>query len=372
MANIMDYLDWRGDLPFTADPFNIIDNLILTEMVYTKLDGIVPESFEESITVAEAADAVFTRNTEEELLAQEHFTKMAPFVLRKMKDTVRFGNVRLCGYVNNINAETESQMAVVSCMLDDGSVFVAFRGTDETMIGWKEDFNLSYMIETEGQRLAVEYLNESFKGKKVKLRVGGHSKGGNFAVYASAFCRKSIKKKIIGVYSNDGPGFRQEVIETEQYAEILPLVTTTVPQGTIVSVLLDNELPQHIVKSSASGMRQHDMLTWQVIGKSFEEAEKRAGGSELIDATVDSWLASVPDEQRASFVESLYGVLKSTGADKLEDIGRDPLRSGAEIIKKMRSMPREQQEEFRKVLGKLLKSGGQQVKEAAKKKFGLE
>ena len=373
MATIMDYLDWRGDLTFDRDPFNEVDNLILSEMVYTDFDGIVPSSMDESISVREASEAFFQMHSREELLARESFIKMAPFVLEKMSATARFGDIKLSGYVNYIDTRSEAQMAVVSCFLPDGTVYAAFRGTDDTVIGWKEDFNLSFMDETEGQRRAVDYLNTAFKGRKVKMRVGGHSKGGNFAVYASAFARSSIRKKIIAVYTNDGPGFRPEVTERPEYREILPRVISTVPEGTIVSVLLENDVHHRVIKSSAGGViQQHDATTWQVMGKHFVTAEGRDESSRVFDKTMRSWLSGLPDTERESFVQSLFSILSATGASTLEDIAKDPIRSGTEIIRSMRGMAKEDQEEFRSVLGKLLKSGQDAVARAARKKLGLE
>ena len=371
MANMMDYLDWRGDLSFEQDPFNAVDNLILSEMVYTDLDGIVPAGQTEEISIADACAKVFEAHTREELLAKESFIKMAPFVMEKMKDTVRFGSVTLCGYVNYIDEKTEAQMAVLTCRLGDGSVYVAFRGTDDTVVGWKEDFNLSFMSETEGQRRAAAYLNEQFQGQKVKIRVGGHSKGGNFAVYASAFAKKSIRRKITEIYTNDGPGFRPEVTQQESYREMLPKIISTVPESTIVSVLLENDVHHHVVKSSASGIMQHDAITWQILGNRFVEAEGRDESSRFFDTTMRNWLGGLPDEERESFVGSLFSLLKATGAETLEDIGRDPFRSGSEIIKSIRNMDKAQQEEFRRVIGKLLKSGQESVAKAAKEKLGI-
>lgn len=146
MANMMDYLDWRGDLTFTASGFNEVDNLLFAELVYTSFDGIVTgQSEAEAVTLAEASAVFWEQNSREEILARVSMTKAAPFVLEKMAKTERFRDVKLWGYVNDISEEEQSQFAVMCAGLPDGSIYVSFRGTDNTITGWREDFNMGYL-----------------------------------------------------------------------------------------------------------------------------------------------------------------------------------------------------------------------------------
>ena len=216
MANIEDYLVWRGDLSFSADPFNEVDNLILAQMAYVDFDGVVSVPGEtKPLTLAEVNEAYHQIHTEEELRARKTFISSAPFLMEKAAKTARFGSILLTDYVNIVSVEAQEQMAVLTYLLPDGTSYVAFRGTDDTVVGWKEDFNLSYMDETLGQKHAVEYMNLCFADNHRPLRVGGHSKGGNFAVYASAFCDPSIRTQIREVYTNDGPGLLDSLTETD-------------------------------------------------------------------------------------------------------------------------------------------------------------
>jgi hypothetical protein len=134
-------------------------------------------------------------------------------LLAAAAETDRFASVRVGAFVNNIDTEKQIQFSAVCFDLGDGSSYVAFRGTDNTIVGWKEDFNLTFMNETAGQRRAVEYVNYYFADTDERLILGGHSKGGNFAVYAGAFCDEYVQERIDAVYSNDGPGFRDEILE---------------------------------------------------------------------------------------------------------------------------------------------------------------
>lgn len=224
MANIMDYLDWRGDLAIAVDGFCEVDNLLLAQLVYVDFEGIVPAPEAGGyITLEDASETFWSSHDEEEILQKVSMTKSAPFVLKKMAQTRRFAGVRLSHYINDISDEEQSQFSAMCVELEDGSLYVSYSGTDNTIVGWRENFNMGFLAETPGQLKAVAYLNgvcSDFTG--TDIRVGGHSKGGNLAVYASVKCRSSIQKRIVGIYSNDGPGFWRELVEGEAYQRMLP------------------------------------------------------------------------------------------------------------------------------------------------------
>ncbi len=209
MANIFDYLEWRGDVSFKQDPFNEVDNLVLAQLAYTDFDGCIREKG--FTTFQEVYEKYYQIHTKEEILERTSFIAKAPLLMDTMVNSVRFGDIRFKKFINIINGNRNEQMSAVQMWLPDGTVYVAYRGTDDTFIGWKEDLCFSYMEETEGQRQSLKYLNDCFGKTKLKLRVGGHSKGGNFAIYASAFCDNKVQKQIIEIWSNDGPGFMSEV-----------------------------------------------------------------------------------------------------------------------------------------------------------------
>lgn len=196
MANILDYLDWRGDLTFDAAAFNEVDNLLLAQLVYVDLEGIVPApDTGKKISVKDASRIFFERHDEKEIMKKVSMTKTAIYVLKKMAETERFRDAQLFGYVNDISLEEQSQFSVVCAVLGDKSVYVAFSGTDDTIVGWRENFNMGYLSETPGQLKAVDYLNRMAGMRMRTVRVGGHSKGGNLAVYAAVKCSPSIQKK---------------------------------------------------------------------------------------------------------------------------------------------------------------------------------
>lgn len=366
MADILEYLDWRGDITFEVDPFNEVDNLILAQMAYTDLEGVMTQ--DEELSIEEVSRLYFSIHTEEEVMARDTFFKLAAIVLKKASESNRFKGTTISRYINMVSAAREEQYSAVTYRLPNGIYYVAFRGTDNTIVGWKEDFNLTFMSETAGQKRAVEYIDFYFGDKTDKLILGGHSKGGNFAVYAGAFCRKDIQDRIINVYSNDGPGFRDDILEKEGYKNILPRVISILPEETIVGVLLSNEYENHIVASSAKGVGQHDPMTWQVYGRGFVEVAKRSEGSHLIDKTMMAWLATMNDAERKIFTDALFSSLDATGLTTLNEVSSGGIKVFSEIMKSLKSQPAEKQKELSEGVRKLLKIGSEMIASDVKKK----
>lgn len=370
MANISDYLDWRGDLDFFRDPFNEVDNLILSELAYTDFDGIVPgEESKERVTIRQACRRFFDRYTEAEILSRQSTTKMAPFLMKKMASSRRFGSLMLGKYVNEIDQENQSQFAAVLFYLEDGTVYAAYRGTDNTIVGWKEDFNMGFLYQTAGQVRAARYLNDQFQDSGELIRVGGHSKGGNFAVYAASFAGEEIQKRILQVYTNDGPGFMPPILETEGYRNILPKVKSIVPERSIVGMLLENHVEHTVVKSSQSGAYQHDAMSWEVLGKRFVRAKNLSESSILWDKTITSWLMGLSCGEREEFVDVIFGVLESTGARTFDELSESGIRSLGEMRSYISALSPEKQKAVREILLKFAISGGESVKERIRSIF---
>ena len=356
MANIFDYIDWRGDLSFEAAPFNEVDNLVLAQLSYTDFDGCIPENDEESVTLKEIYEKYYTIHTREEILARTSFIAKAPLLMDTMKDSVRYKDVRFKAYVNKIIESKAEQMSAVQMVLPDGTVYLAYRGTDDTFIGWKEDLCFSYMEETEGQRSSLDYINHYFKDTDVKLRIGGHSKGGNFAIYAAAFCDESIKGNILEVWSNDGPGFMHEVTEKKEYQEIQPKIHAIVPECSVIGMLMYSLGSKKVIKSDGKAIMQHDANTWQIVGNHFVEVEGRDSTSILADKTIRGWLKDLSMEDRKIFINTVFDILSSSGATCVSEFNASLITNLPKIIKALGGLSKEQSENMRKVVFELAKS----------------
>ncbi len=369
MANIMDYLHWRGDLLFSEAGFNEVDNLIFSELVYVDFQSIVPKvSAKDSISLKEASALFFERHTEEEIEAKVSITKMSAFLMREMAKTKRFGKVRLCHYIDDIDRQEQSQFCAMTIRLDDNSVFIAYSGTDNTMIGWRENFNMSFLTETPGQLKAVEYLNQTVSPRQKNIRVGGHSKGGNLAVYASVYCKESIQNRILSVYSNDGPGFMGVMIEKEEYHKMLPKIHTFIPESSIVGMLLEREEDYEVVKSTANGPMQHDVMTWEVMGNHLIRTESVTKQSELLDKTLKAWVDKLDTKQREEFVDVLFTILEEGGIKTTDDLAHMSWKKFVELFKLSSTLDQGSQEVLKGSLKLLLGEGQKTIKESVIKK----
>ena len=356
MANIIDYLIWRGDVPFSVDPFNEVDALILTELTYEHYSGIVPDT-EQGVEIGRAAAVFSTRHPAEETDARKDFTRQVPPLLQMVGQSRRFAGTRLMYYHEESDRALDMQLGIMSYLLTDGTAFVSYRGTDSTLLGWKEDFVLSYSPETEGQRRAVNYLNEHWRDSDVPLILGGHSKGGNLAMYAAAKCLPEIRARIRAVYSNDGPGFLDAFIESEDYRRVVPLIQSTVPEDSVVGVLMRNTARQRVVQSSAGGIMQHDGFSWQVLGNHFVTKAQRTANSLRMEAAILQWLKVQSVENRRLLVQIVFGLLEATGMQTTHDLAENKVALISELHRLKENVPKEQRDLVLGMLGQFLSIG---------------
>ena len=316
MADMFEYLKWRGDLTFTQDPPNAVDALVFSSLAYLDFGDSVSRTVREPITLREAAAEFFTLPD----FAQRIRVKNDLKLLELAAKTVRFGDAKILFYRNTFIPQEETQFAAVTFLLDDHSAFLAFRGTDYSLTGWKEDFNMSFRDEIPAQRLALEYTEEFAAAYLMPLRLGGHSKGGNLAVFAAAKCPPLLQRRILTVYNNDGPGFRENMTKEDGYLAIVPRVHTYVPQSSVIGMLLEHEEPYIVVRSKQIGILQHESYSWDIMGKGFIPMEEVTSDSLFLDKTIKNWLAEMDLEQRNEIVDAIFGLLGSGDAESAKDI----------------------------------------------------
>ena len=312
MANIFDYIQWR-DLSIEKVEFNEIDNLILARLSYFPLDGVV--NGEEEISITEAYEKYEKLENKGRILQQED-TTLFPILAK----STRFGKMKLTNYINKIDPKQEKQFSAVTILMPDNTIYVAYRGTDNTIVGWKEDFNMSFSELVPAQTDAANYLNNIAYKYKNNIRVGGHSKGGNLAVYAAAFCDTEIQDRIINVYNNDGPGFHEDIINTEEYKRVINKVTTYIPQDSIFGMLLNHEEKYTIVQSNEKGLMEHDAYSWQVLGKKFVVLKEVTNESKFIDKTIKNWLKDLDMDTRQQVIDIVFEILNSTNSKTIQDL----------------------------------------------------
>ena len=333
MGNIMDYISWRGDLSFEQSQFNEVDNLILACFSYVNLDGISAVTKQKGIGLKKLTKEFMKLHTMKELEADKSFIRLAPFMMMEMAKSVRFGKCVVRNYVNDIVTEAEQQFAAMEIVLEDGTSYVSFRGTDDTIIGWKEDFNLSTGV-VPAQKRAIEYLQKISEHTDGMLRVGGHSKGGNLAIYGSVMC-KSAHEKILEIYSNDGPGFSRDFQELPEMKEMMPKIIRIIPEYSIIGTLLEHEKEPVIVASSSKGLLQHDGFSWEVQGPALVRRDSLNKTALRFIEILHKWIDGMDMEQKRLLIEDLFATLQASGYENLSEVQSGGLKSLAAMVKRV-------------------------------------
>ena len=278
-------------------------------------------------------------------------------MLRKLMASPRFRNMTLNGYTALLDDSIEQQFAALTIDLGNGSIYISFRGTDDTIVGWKEDLNMGFLEEIPSQKQAVEYVARIARQYPDRtIRIGGHSKGGNFAVYAAAFCGEEIQDRIEAVYNYDGPGFDSKVLSEPGYQRICQKIQTFVPQSSVVGMLLGHEEKYIIVHSEQTFLQQHDTYSWEVRQKHFHYLDTVDNSSRFLDYTLKAWLAQMTPAQREQFVDAIYEVMRQTNAHTLHQMNENWLASAASILKSAKNMDEETRQAVTHAAGLLLSS----------------
>jgi len=362
MANILDYVAWRGDLTFAERPFNDVDNLILAELAYTNFKGIVSDM---PVAVSDAWKLYEADGRDQSSMSCDPRA-----ILEVCADSRRFGTILVHNYADIFDHEDTRQFGAMTFYLEDGTIYVAFRGTDTTMAGWREDLNFSYMMATPAQLDAVNYLNSVCASTDCPVRVGGHSKGGNLAMFAAAFCKTAYRDRIIQVYSNDGPGFNEVIASSDSYRGSLGKVKLIIPDGSVVGILLSNKQEKTVVKSNGKdATAQHIPYSWQVERDGFEEADRQSSTSLLLDRTLDEWVDNLNSEERAGFVSAIFDALDASGVKCLEDLSHDRWKTYNAILKAMGDLAPERKDIVKGVVLRLAAAGRDAIWDEAKSRF---
>ena len=355
MAGILEYLDWRGDVPFTVDPFGEVDALLLAELGYVPFEGVVPERHAVRIGLAEA-QARFRADSVGDEDRMYSFTRDC-LLLEKLAAAPRFRGTYLTGYRSIIDPAATLQFSALTVLLPDGTTFVSFRGTDGTVTGWKEDLSFAVNARTAAQALAVSYLDDFFTSHPRPLRLGGHSKGGNLAMYAAAFCLPLVQASITEVYAFDAPGFREELVAMPSYRAMTGRIRSYVPGSSVVGMLLETGVAPTIIRSDAAGLQQHVAYSWQIERNRLVRENALSKSSGFVDRTVDGWLADLDDEERTHFIEALGSILGAPEKETLRDISRSRHTAYPAMLKAAATLPPEQRRAVLDAVYKIVRSG---------------
>ena len=352
MGTVIEYLAKYGKYTFGELPMTEVDSLALCQLSYLKFDGMVPEPG--SGQAAAVLKELTGHPDYEKLFADVRFEKNNRALFEGMHQSRRFGNMELSNYVNIVEKEWETQFSALTCTLNDGTHYIAFRGTDETIVGWKEDFNMAFLSPVPGQEYSVRYLEEAASGFEGPFYVGGHSKGGNLAVYSAMNCAPAIQDRILKIYSMDGPGFRPEVLERCGFDKISDRMVKILPNSSLVGMIFESDMHFQVVKSRTIGLLQHDPYTWLVKGNHLVRANDLYERRKSMDNTLNEWILSLDETQLRTFVDTLYQVITASRADNLIDFTAEWKRSLNGIINALKEVDDETKEILRKMFRSLI------------------
>lgn len=357
MANMLDYLDWRGDISLRAAPINEVDGLLLSQLTYFDLSLLWKPG--DPPMPMQALFSLCGMGQEQEIMAPGKSESGSDrTLLEKLARAQRFAETSFFRIAAESDKERSLQFAAVSFQLEKLGTFVAFRGTDGSITGWREDFAMSYQEETESQRLAAQYLKAVGQETSGPLWVGGHSKGGNLAVWAAAQCGPKVQRRIQTVFSYDSPGFRRDFLESTGYRAVLPRILHFIPDTSLVGQLLSDDSETRVVKSSAAGILQHDPYSWEVTAGQFRPAALSPLG-EMLGKTMGGWLEQMDDSSRQTLTDTIFSLFEATGQESFKDMGEQKLKSAAAILTALRDIPKERQQEVLRLLSQLGQSTGQ-------------
>ena len=317
MSTIFDYLDYVAYDSIYDRPFKELDVLALTELTYLPFDRIVPQGDTTNIEVRLSDAVELVDRTTDFIVTDKHLQLVDILATSK-----RFKNVKLLNYVDEYDPDVQKQFAAMTYRLTMDVYLVVFRGTDDTLIGWKEDFHMTYMDHVPSQRRAASYLQHVMKEfPKGRFMVAGHSKGGNLAAYACSYLPDHLIEKVDAIYCYDAPGLNKAIIETEGYQRIAHLVHRFVPQGSIVGMMLEVPEPATIVKSRAfGGFAQHDAFTWMVEKDGFVTLDQTSPDSQQTDETLKQWVRETSADERKKFFDTFFGIFLDAGITSINDL----------------------------------------------------
>lgn len=318
MRNIIHYVE-NEFRTIDEKKFNTVDSLVLSQVTNFLYDDLVGSLYD-------LKPPIFFKD----LLKAEYFEKMfRSFIWPKKNKQLlfalaaspRFRDIEINYHVSKIDIDKEKQFSATTFIINNEFAYLGFRGTDTTIVGWKEDFNMAFVSPIPSQLEGIEYVNTISKLLPHKLYIGGHSKGGNIAVYSAMNCNSNIKPRIEKVYSHDGPGFRDEIIKSEEFKSIKNKINKTIPYSSLVGILLENHEHYHVVKSSGvGGIMQHDPFWWEVKKDDFVYLNELSSKSKYVNKTLNTWLSQISDKKRKQFIEALFDILNSTKCETITDI----------------------------------------------------
>jgi len=345
MANILDYLAWRGDISFDQVPFGKIDALMLAQLSYINYEGLVSEDLNDAKTLEQVVNEfVNLSDFEERKVLGAMINIQSAELLIRASHSERFKDIKLCKYRAIYDEEKAEQFAAITYIIGK-TAYIAYRGTDDTIIGWKEDFNIVCLDKIPSRIDADKYLAEVASEFKGKIGILGHSKGGYLALYSAAECDKKIQKRICNIYNFDGPGYSEEKLDSPEVKAIEPVLMNYYPGCSVVGMIFYHNSNYEIVKSDGFVVNQHDPFAWQIMGNEFEHMDDFAEESKFFKNAVNEWVERLSQKEREGMVAALFGTIEATGYKTNTELEANKLAASTKMLQAFTKLDKETKEE---------------------------
>ena len=357
MANVFDYLKWRGDISFEADPVRIEDLLVLSQIIYWPFENLKEIKYKNKTLLELKKDIYVCKGPENNWGWRINLFKL----WKNIERYPRFANLKLYSFQSDLEEENEKQKQFAAGLFYYKDVaIVAFRGTDLTLTGWKEDFNMAFETAIPGQLDAVNFLNSvplSFK----KVYICGHSKGGNQAMYSAV--NVSNVKRIVQVANFDGPGLDLDNIIGKKAEQVKIKLHTYIPQSSIVAMTFGNIFDTTVIMSDGVGVLQHDVFSWYFDGPKLKQAKKLSTTSKVVNRTIHDFIDDTTPEKRKVFVMAMYKLIDSTGAKRADELLKAMVTHVPEIIKTGKGFSNDEKEVLKELRKQVIKNISQAIME---------
>lgn len=350
--SIIEYVQNEMDDFFTK-PFSEVDSLVLAQLSYLHVERIVGGLQENKPDVSLAS--LFRAELFEAMLHEVRDSKSNKELLFAVCASPRFRTIQANYYVNHVDEAEEKQFCAITFQLPTGKAYVAFRGTDTTVVGWKEDFNMMFITPVPSQEAAVEYLNLVADKINGPLLLGGHSKGGNLAVYSAVYCNNLAKSRVEKIFSHDGPGFPARIVNSPQYQHIASKIHATMPQTAIVGMLFEGTNQYKVVKSNRLGIMQHDPFSWEIKGSQFDYTPQVAQSAIYMDQALNTWIETLSPQQRRVFVDTLFSIFEATSAKSFAQFPQTALKEADLILQAVKNIDQQTAECIKMIVGEFIK-----------------
>lgn len=366
MDHIVSYVKRQSEDSFADVPFNEVDALVLSQFVYLKLDGVIPTISEkkEAVCLYEIANTM----DYDKVFMDERYRKDNLELFQTMADSRRFRGMRMNFFSDITSVLAETQFSAMTVFLEEGPAVIIYRGTDETMVGWKEDFNMCFKEPVMGQSLSAMYLQQVSERIQGDFVVSGHSKGGNFAVYAAMNVEEKVQNRIQRVYSFDSPGFRPEILESVDFNRIKERIIKFLPHSSIFGMLFQSKENYQVVECDSVGIFQHNPYNWRVSELEFKKVDKLDRGSVFLNETFNEWLFSLNEEELHAFAESWYMIMQDAKITNMLEFTKAPGKTLMQLIDAIRETDDKTKEMSKELARGLIAVAGENIRYYAKRK----